>query len=113
MSGKDSVIWEPLTVVASGSVTTSFVAAVTITSPAVAMLIKNGTNGDIVIGIDGITPKWGFPASSGSAYDIKTNAPSNTQLMLQNHTTIYVKWQGSAPGTPTGNLYIEFMEVDL
>ena len=111
MAWKDNVQWQQLTVIASGSITTSYVASVTISSPSVCMLVKNGTNGDVVMGIDGTTAKWGFPPTSGAAYDIQTNTPFNTQLMLPKNTTIYVKWQGSAPGSPSGNLYLEFMEV--
>lgn len=108
---KDSVKFQTLTVVASSDLTTSYVAVVTVALPVVMMGIKNGTNGDVVLGIDGSTAKWGFPASSGGAYDVTTNSPTHNQLMLQQGTTIYIKWQGSAPMTPTGNVYIEFMEV--
>ncbi len=108
---KDSVNFQTLTVVASGSLTTSFVAAVTVNLPVIMLGIKNGTNGDVVLGIDGSTAKWGFPASSGGAYDITTNSPTHNQLMLSEGTVIYIKWQGSAPGSPTGNVYIELMEV--
>lgn len=112
MSYSNVVQWEELTVVASADITTSFVSAVVTSSQAVAMLVKNGTNGDVVLGIDGTTAKWGFPASSGSAYDVNANAPLPSRLlMLAKGTDVYVKWQGSAPGSPTGNLYIEFMEV--
>lgn len=108
---KDSVKFQTLTVVAAGALTTSYVAVVTVALPVVMMGIKNGTNGDVVLGIDGSTAKWGFPASSGGAYDVTTNSPTHNQLMLQQGTTIYIKWEGSAPMTPTGNVYIEFMEV--
>ncbi len=108
---KDSVNFETLTIIASADVTTSYVAAVTVTKPVIAMFIKNGTNGDVVFGIDGSTAKWGFPASSGAAYDVTANSPTHNQLMLSQGTTLYVKWEGSAPGSPTGNIYIEFMEV--
>jgi hypothetical protein len=108
---KDSVKFQTLTVVAASGLTTSYVAVVTVALPVVMMGIKNGANGDVVLGIDGSTAKWGFPASSGGAYDVTTNSPTHNQLMLQQGTTIYIKWEGSAPGTPTGNVYIEFMEV--
>lgn len=108
---KDSVNFETLTVVSAASLTTGYVAAVTVTRPVVAMFIKNGTNGDVVLGIDGTTAKWGMPPTSGTVYDITTNSPTHNQLMLSQGTTIFVKWQGSAPGSPTGNLYLEFMEV--
>jgi len=103
--------FQNLTIVASASVTTSYVAAVTLTSPAVMVAVKNGTNGDILIGIDGSTAIWGFPPSSGAAYDIKTNSPKPSELMLPNGTTLFIKWNGSAPGAPTGNVYIELMQV--
>lgn len=103
--------FETLTVVAAGSVTTSYVAAVTFSHPVVMFAIKNGTNGDVIAGIDGSTAKWGFPAVSGSAYDVAANHPQVTNLMLKANSTIYIKWQGSAPGTPTGNVYIEAMEI--
>lgn len=108
---KDSVNFQTLTVVSSASITTSYVAVVTVTAPVVMMAIKNGTNGDVVLGIDGSTAKWGFPASSGGAYDVTTNSPTHNQLMLSVGTVVYIKWQGSAPGSPAGNVYIEFMEV--
>lgn len=108
---KDSVNFQTLTVVAASSITTSYVAAVTVALPVVSMFIKNGTNGDVLLGIDGSTAKWGFPASSGGAYDVTTNSPTHNQLMLSEGTTVYIKWNGSAPGSPTGNVYIEFMEV--
>lgn len=108
---KDSVNFETLTVVAGSALTTSYVAAVTVTRPVIEFTIKNGTNGDIVAGIDGTTAKWGFPPNSGGAYDITTNSPTYNQLMLSQGTTIFLKWQGSAPGSPIGNVYLEFMEV--
>ena len=108
---KDSVVFEELTVVSSADITSSFVAVVTASLPVVAMFIKNGTNDDVLVGIDGTTAKWGFPANSGAAYDVTTNSPTHNQLMLSEGTTLYVQWADSGPGSPTGNLYIELMEV--
>ena len=108
---KDSVKFQELTVVGAADITTGFVAVVTVDLPVVMIGIKNGTNGDVILGIDGTTAKWGFPPSSGGAYDVTTNSPSHNQLMLNQGTPIYIKWLDTAPGTPTGNVYIEFMEV--
>lgn len=112
---KDSVIFQTLTVVGASTITTSYVAKVTVALPVVSMFIKNGTNGDIEVGIDGSTAKWGFPGSSGGAYDVTTNSPTHNQLMLSEGTSIYVKWTNTAdspvPGSPAGSVYIEFMEV--
>jgi len=105
--------FQTLTTVASGSVTTSYVAAVTLTSPCVMIAVKNGTNGDILIGIDGVTAIWGFPANSGTAYDFTTNSPNVAQLMFPSGTALFLKWNGSAPGSPTGNIYIELMEINI
>lgn len=111
MSYSGQVQFQTLTVVAASAITTGYVAAVTLAHPTIVMLCKNGTNGDVLLGTDATTAKWGFPASSGSAYDIRTNAPQNNELMLPANTTIYIKWNGTAPGTPTGNLYLELMQV--
>lgn len=108
---KDSVSFENLTVVSAADLTTDFVALVTASKPVVSLFIKNGTNGDVVFGIDGTNAKWGFPPNSGGAYDVTTNSPTHNQLMLSEGTTIYGEWLGSAPDTPTGNIYIELMEV--
>lgn len=112
---KDSVKFQTLTVVGASAITTSFVSVVTLTLPVIMIGIKNGTNGDIELGIDGSTAKWGFPASSGGAYDVTTNSPTHNQLMLSQGTTIYLKWTNTAdspvPGTPSGSVYIELMEV--
>ena len=111
MTWSSSANFQTLTTVASASITTSYVLAVTLAFPAVMVGVKNGTNGDVLIGFDGTTAKWGFPASSGSAYDFQTNSPKISNVMLPEGTTLYVKWNGSAPGSPTGNLYIELMQV--
>jgi hypothetical protein len=111
MAYSGQVQFQTLTVVAAASITTSYVAAVTLAHPTIMAAVKNGTNGDVLIGFDASTAKWGFPASSGTAYDVRTNAPQNDELMLAAGTTLYIKWNGSAPVSPTGNLYIELMQV--
>lgn len=105
--------FQQLTIVASAAITTSFVQVVVLTSPCVMTAVKNGTNGDVLISKNGTTAIWGFPASSGSAYDIRTNAPDVSDLMLPSGTPLYISWNGAAPGTPTGNVYIELMQVQL
>ncbi len=111
MSYSGQVQFQTLTVVAASAITTGYVAVVTLAHPTIVMLAKNGTNGDVELGIDGSTAKWGFPPLSGSAYDIRTNAPQNNELMLAANTTINIKWNGSAPSSPTGNFYLELMQV--
>src|SRR4030095_1763400 len=111
MSGLNQIQFQALTIIASSSVTTSYVSAVTLNNPAVMFAVKNGTNGDVLISFDGSTNHLGFPASSGSAYDIRTNAPTTSNFMLPKNTNISVKWNGSAPSSPTGNVYIELMET--
>jgi hypothetical protein len=103
--------FQTLTIVTSASITTSYVAVVTLNSPTVLAAVKNGTNGDVLIGTDGSTAIWGFPANSGAVYDVRTNSPQIANLMLPTGTVLYLKWNGSAPGTPSGNLYIELMQV--
>lgn len=112
---KDSVNFQTLTVVGASTITTSFVAKVTVSLPVISFFLKNGTNGDIEVGIDGTTAKWGFPASSGGAYDVTTNSPTHNQLMQSEGTVLFIKWTNTAdspvPGAPVGSVYIEFMEV--
>ena len=111
MSYSGQVQFQTLTAVAASAITTGYVAVVTLAHPTIVAHMKNGTNGDVELGIDETTAKWGFPPLSGAAYDIRTNAPQNDELMLAANTTIYIKWNGSSPGTPTGNFYLEFMQV--
>lgn len=114
MSYKDRVVWQQLTTVTAAALTTSLVSVVTLALPTPLVTIKNGTNGDVLIGMNdqsGIQAKWGFPASSGAAYDIRTNAPLPSDLMLPAGTQLYASWNTAAPGSPTGNLYIELMQV--
>lgn len=105
--------FQTLTIVAAASITTSYVAAVTLSSAATMFAVKNGTNGDVLISFDGTNAKLGFPPTSGSAYDIRTNAPysTSTNYLLPANTNLSIKWNGSAPASPTGNLYIEIMEI--
>jgi hypothetical protein len=105
--------FQTLTVVAASAITTTFAEVVLTTHPVALAAVKNGTNGDVLISINGTTAIWGFPASSGSAYDIRTNSPTSSNLMFPANTPIFISWNGSAPGTPTGNVYIEFMQVHL
>lgn len=97
--------------IASSSLTTSYQLLGTTTAPCVMFACKNGTNGDVLVSFDGTNAKLGFPASSGSAYDVETNSPNIAQLMLPENTPIYVEWNGSAPESPTGNFYVELMQV--
>jgi hypothetical protein len=122
MGWSGNVEFQNLIAIAASSITTGFVEiplfasgfseGVT-TSSTVMVAVKNGTNGDVLISFDGTNVKWGFPASSGTAYDVRTNSPQVSNLMLPSGTTFQVKWNGSAPGIPTGNLYIELMQVEI
>lgn len=105
--------FQNLTIVAAADITTSYLSAVTISSPAVMIAVKNGTNGDVLFSFDKTNAKWGFPSLSGTAYDIRTNSPTTSNLMLPANTNLSIKWNGSAPVSPSGNLYIEIMEVQI
>lgn len=113
MAWSSQAQFQQLTVVAASSITTGYVLAVTLTAPTVMAAVKNGTNGDVLIGFDASTAKWGFPATSGTAYDFRTNSPQTSNLMLPSGTNLYVKWNGTAPASPAGNLYIELMQVEI
>jgi hypothetical protein len=58
--------------------------------------VTNNTNGDIYLSSDGVTNMIKMPATSGRAYDNKTN-----DMYLKNLTQLYIKYDVT-PGSPTG-----------
>jgi hypothetical protein len=63
--------------------------------------ITNNTNGDIYVSTDGVTNMRKMPATSGRAYDNKTN-----DLFVRAGTQFYIKY-AVAPGTPSGWVALE------
>lgn len=75
------------------------------TNPIVVVTFKNNTNGDVVISDDGVNDKLVFPAGSYTVYDIRTNAPRDTNLTLPINLQFYIK-DGATPST-SGTFYVE------
>ncbi len=79
------------------------------TNPLVVVCFKNNTDGDVLISTDGVNDMLVLPATSYSVYDIRTNSPNESDLMLPVNIQFYVK-DGTTPST-TGSLYIEAVSV--
>ena len=75
-------------------------------SEAVVLTFKNQTNGDVLVSTDGTNNMLVFPANSYGVYDIRTNAPSVTDLMFAKGTQFYVK-----DGTTAASLGTFFIEA--
>lgn len=82
-------------------------------SNAVCIAFKNITDGDVIVSTDSgnATGMLVFPANSFTVYDIRTNAPQNTDLLFPKGTQFWAK-DGTTPST-TGSLYIEVVLVTV
>lgn len=78
-------------------------------SEAVVLTFKNQTNGDVLVSTNGSTDNLIFPANSYGVYDIRTNAPMNTDFMFRKGTQFFVK-DGSTVAS-SGTFYIEAVIV--
>lgn len=78
-------------------------------SEAVALTFKNATNGDVLVSTDGSTDMLFLPANSFNVYDIRTNAPSQTDFMFKQGTQFFLK-DGTTVAS-SGTFYIEAIIV--
>lgn len=76
---------------------------------AVVLVFKNATNGDVVVSDDGVNDKLFLPANSFNVFDIRTNAPNNTNLIFPIGTQFYLK-DGPTAST-AGTFYIEVVII--
>lgn len=76
---------------------------------AVILTFKNATNGDVFVSTDGVNDNLLLPANSFNIFDIRTNAPNNTDLLFPIGTQFYVKDGPTAP--TTGTFYIEVLTI--
>lgn len=79
------------------------------TNRVVVVCFKNNTDGDVVISDDGVNDKFFFPAGSYNVWDVRTNAPNQTDLTLPINLQFYIK-DGTTPSS-SGTFYIEAMSV--
>ena len=90
---KDEAIRE----IAAGSLTGSYqLLGAVFTRDCFRLWMTNNTNGDVYISTDGVTNMMKMPATSGRAYDDKTN-----DMFRKAGTQFYVKF-ASVPGSPVG-----------
>lgn len=76
---------------------------------AVCVTIKNATNGDVLVTTNSAEDELVFPAGSYSVYDIRTNAPKDTDLTFPIGLQFYCK-DGATPST-TGSIYVEAVVI--
>lgn len=106
MSTENQASFETLKSLAHTSIGASYAAIGTpLSSPAVVVTFKNQTNGDVLVSTDGTLDKLVLPANSFTIYDIRTNAPVNSNFMFAQGTQFYIKDGTSAPSS--GTFYIE------
>ena len=99
---KDEAIRE----IAAASITTSYqLLGGVFTRDAFRLWMTNNTNGDVYLSTDGLTNMKKMPATSGRAYDDKTN-----DMYRKKGTQWQIKWD-SAPGAPAGwfGLEVEYV----
>ena len=76
---------------------------------AVILTFKNATNGDVFVSADGVNDNLLLPANSFNVFDIRTNAPNNTNLIFPIGTQFYLK-DGPTAST-AGTFYIEVLTI--
>ncbi len=106
MSWKNQASFETLKSATAGAIGASYTAlGSALSKPAVVVTFKNATNGDVVVSTDGSTDMLYFLANSFGVYDIRTNAPLNSDYKFAEGTQFYVK-DGTTVAT-TGTFYME------
>lgn len=99
--------YEPMRVDAFGSITGSYTALGSPTSPSVAQYeVINTTNQGLRFSWNGTTDHFYIPAFSHKVIDICSNK-SNNHLFMGAHEQLYVKHEGVAP--TSGNVYFVTM----
>lgn len=94
---------EAIREVAASSLTTSYVAlGAPLEHRAYIVTVVNNTNGEVYLTRTPTQNEKRFPAPSSRVSDYKSDDAVDGE-----GTQYYVKWAGSAPGSPTGNFWIE------
>lgn len=99
------VQFNPLTAVAFGSITASYVAfGAPMPKPAHLIRLNNSTNQDILISADGVTDNLRIASNSFVLLDFTSNRVSDNAYFVPQNTQFYIKYV-SAPGS--GSAWIE------
>jgi hypothetical protein len=80
-----------------------------LTAPAVILVFKNATNGDVFVSTDGTNNHLLLPSNSFNVFDIRTNNMNLLDYVFQVGTQFYVK-DGPTAST-SGTYYIEAVTV--
>ena len=101
--------FEPLRLVANGSITNAYVA---LGGPTVGytrlVCFTNSTDKDIDVSLDGVTDHLRIAAASFKLFDCTTNKVNDAGLFIPKGTIFYIKY-ANAPST--GNFWIEVGEA--
>lgn len=99
----NSIKDEQIRELAASSLTTSYqVLGSAFTRDTFRLWITNNTNGDVYLSLDGVTDHKKMPATSGRAYDDKTN-----DMYRKKGTQWWVRFASPAPGVPAGWVGLE------
>jgi hypothetical protein len=106
MSNVQTVSFDALRALASGSISTSYVAVGTpFTHPVRLICITNNTDGDMLFSVDASTDMLFIPKGAFKLFDLNTNRLAQDQYwVLPIRTQFYVKYS-TAP--MSGAVYIE------
>ena len=109
MGYKNAAQFDNLRIAAFGSITSSYVQlGSSLSTPAVELVFKNGTDSVIFVSTDGVNDKKFYPAGWAEAVDVRTNAPESSDLLFQVGTSFFIKFVGSAP--TSGSFGIEVLQ---
>ncbi len=91
--------FNPVTLLAAGSITNSYVLYKTFSEYTRILHFKNGTNQTVDISLDGVNLHVRLWPTGFDLYDISTNSIKETGLVFPKETKIYVKYDSVAPTT--------------
>lgn len=105
------VAYEPLRSSAFGSITASYTALGTPTTANTRLYaLKNDTNEDILVSLDGINDHVFMGANSYMITDLSANKVRDDGMFIAQGTQFWIKHNGSAP--TSGSIYLEILSVE-
>lgn len=99
--------FQPILSVAAASIGATYTSLGTLSNDAVLVVAKNRTDGDVFISFNGVDDNLLLIPNEVTSYNITTNSPYLTSLLLPKGATISVKDGPTAP--TTGSLYFEIL----
>lgn len=110
MAYVERALFDPIRSVAAAGIGAAYaVLGAALTNKTIAVCFKNTTDGDVFISQNGVDDHLLMPPNSYNVWDIRTNAPNQTDLEIGIGTQFYVKDGPSAP--TTGTVYMETLTI--